>query len=418
MNFEHCASDSRLYGIVPGEQVALVGNNGAGKTRMIEAFCREHPFDTEYIAFKDTYGDDADGAYYLQLRWNTQELANLIELDDSSKDMFSLSSGELRKRRIARALKSRATYLIIDNPYLGLDVRSRGDFTEMLAQIAAEGGRSIILVMPGDAIMPSFITRIIRVGDDAQIRDLPEECRAAIASFPQKDLSAVRFYPSCENAEIVKCNGVSIRYGERTILKSLDWTVHEGECWAVRGENGSGKSTLLSLVCADNPQAYACDIELFGHKRGSGESIWDIKSHIGFVSPELHRAYNHDVPVIDVVASGLHDKKGLYMRTTPEQVPVCLHWLDVFGIGHLAERHYLHLSSGEQRLVLLARAFVKDPELLILDEPLHGLDDANSAHVKQVIETFCSHPDKTLIMVSHYEEEFPPCIDHRLRLSN
>lgn len=416
MNFEHCASDSRLCGIVPGEQVAVVGNNGAGKTRMIEAFCREHPFDTEYIAFKDTYGDDADGAYYLQLRWNTQELANLIELDESSKDMFSLSSGELRKRRIARALKSRATYLIIDNPYLGLDVRSREDFTEMLAQIAAEGGRSIILVMPGDAIMPSFITRVIRVGDDAQIRDLPEECRAAIASFPQKDLSAVRFYPSCENAEIVKCNGVSIRYGERTILKSLDWTVHEGECWAVRGENGSGKSTLLSLVCADNPQAYACDIELFGHKRGSGESIWDIKKHIGYVSPEMHRAYQKNITALEAVASGFFDTVGMYLRANDEQFEICRRWMRIFGIDALADRPYLKLSSGEQRLCLLARAFVKDPELLILDEPMHGLDPQNCHRVRQIIDAFVARPHKTLLFVTHFDNELPDSISRTLTL--
>ena len=215
---------------------------------------------------------------------------------------------------------------------------------------------------------------------------------------------------------IVQLNQVSIRYGERTILGPLDWTVRRGEHWALEGPNGSGKSTLLSIICADIPQAYACDVTLFGRRRGTGESIWDIKSHIGFVSPELHRAYNHDVPVIDVVASGLHDKKGLYVRTTPEQVPVCLHWLDVFGIGHLAERHYLHLSSGEQRLVLLARAFVKDPALLILDEPLHGLDNKNRRLVKDIIETFCKRQNKTMIMVTHYEEELPNNIDHKIFL--
>ena len=409
-------SDGRLC-VSPGENVALTGNNGAGKTRVVEAFCREHPFDTEYIAFKDTYGDDADGAYYLQLRWNTQELANLIELDESSKDMFSLSSGELRKRRIARALKSGATYLIIDNPYLGLDVQSREAFTEMLAQISADGGRSIVLVMPGDAIMPSFITRVVRVGEDTPVRDLPEECREAIASLPQKDLSAVRFYPSCGNAEIVKCNGVSIRYGARTILDSLDWTVHEGECWAVRGENGSGKSTLLSLVCADNPQAYACDIELFGHKRGSGESIWDIKKHIGYVSPEMHRSYMRNIPAIDIVASGLHDSIGLYVKPHQDQLFKCRFWMEVFGIADKESTSFLQLSSGEQRLVLLARAFVKDPELLILDEPLHGLDTFNRIKVKAIIEAFCHRDDKTLIMVTHYQEELPPSITKHLMLT-
>ena len=215
---------------------------------------------------------------------------------------------------------------------------------------------------------------------------------------------------------IVNLHNVSIQYGKRTILKSLDWTVHNGERWALSGENGAGKSTLLSLICADNPQSYACDISLFDRKRGTGESIWEIKKHIGYVSPEMHRAYLKNLPAIDIVASGLHDTIGLYRRTLPEQQEMCRWWMNIFNIAHLAERDFLTLSSGEQRLCLLARAFVKDPQLLILDEPLHGLDNRNGQMVKDIINTFCRRPGKTLIMVSHYEEELPSCITHRLHL--
>ena len=169
-------------------------------------------------------------------------------------------------------------------------------------------------------------------------------------------------------------NNVCIRYGERTILKDLNWTVKNGERWALKGQNGAGKSTLLSLVCADNPQSYACDIVLFDHKRGSGETIWDIKKHIGYVSPEMHRAYNRDMPAIRIVASGLKDSVGLYVKPSEKDYEICRTWMKIFGIEDLAEKTFLKLSSGEQRMILLARAFVKDPELLILDEPLHGLD--------------------------------------------
>ena len=182
------------------------------------------------------------------------------------------------------------------------------------------------------------------------------------------------------------------------------------------GENGSGKSTLLSLICADNPQSYACDISLFGRKRGTGESIWEIKKHIGYVSPEIHRAYLKNIPAIDIVASGLHDSVGLYVRPRQEQRGVCEWWMDVFGIAGLKDRSFLQLSSGEQRLVLLARAFVKDPDLLILDEPFHGLDMRNRDMVKDIIEAFCKRMNKTMIMVSHYQEEFPKCITHLLHL--
>ena len=182
------------------------------------------------------------------------------------------------------------------------------------------------------------------------------------------------------------------------------------------GENGAGKSTLLSLVCADNPQSYACDISLFGRKRGTGESIWEIKKHIGYVSPEMHRAYLKNLPAIEIVASGLHDSIGLYKRPHQEQMAVCEWWMDVFGIASLKDKPFLQLSSGEQRLALLARAFVKDPELLILDEPLHGLDTFNRRRVKKVIEAFCRRQDKTMIMVTHYESELPDVISDRLFL--
>jgi molybdate transport system ATP-binding protein len=215
---------------------------------------------------------------------------------------------------------------------------------------------------------------------------------------------------------VIDFKDVNIKYGERTILKDLNFTVMNGEHWALSGENGAGKSTLLSIVCADNPQAYANNIILFGHQRGTGESIWDIKKYIGYISPEMHRAYMKDIPAIEIVASGLHDSVGLYRRPKPEQMGVCEFWMDIFGILKYRDTKFLTLSSGEQRLVLLARAFVKDPALLILDEPLHGLDLMNRRMVKDVIETFCKRPNKTLIMVTHYESELPNNIDHRIFL--
>jgi molybdate transport system ATP-binding protein len=211
-------------------------------------------------------------------------------------------------------------------------------------------------------------------------------------------------------------NHVRIQYGDRIILKDLDWTVKNGERWALSGENGAGKSTLLSLVCADNPQSYACDIALFDNPRGSGESIWDIKKHIGYVSPEMHRAYQKDLPAIRIVASGLHDSVGLYVKPAPGDYDICRWWMDIFSLKDMYERPFLKLSSGEQRLVLLARAFVKDPELLILDEPLHGLDNRNRQLVKDIIDAFCLRQNKTMIMVTHYKEELPKCITNEIYL--
>jgi molybdate transport system ATP-binding protein len=182
------------------------------------------------------------------------------------------------------------------------------------------------------------------------------------------------------------------------------------------GKNGSGKSALLSLICADNPQSYACDITLFGRKRGTGESIWDIKKQIGYISPEMHRAYRKNIPAIEVVASGLYDTIGLYTRPSRGDLLTCEAWLNVFGIVHLKDRPYLQLSSGEQRLVLLARTLVKDPTLLVLDEPFHGLDWDNRERVSVVINNFCKRDGKTFIMVTHIDGEWPVMLTDCLHL--
>ena len=455
--------------IEKGEQIAIVGDNAAGKSRLVEVLTGHYPlllnevqFDfspsesslvsdnLKYISFRDSYGEQ-DGTYYYQQRWNQHDIAEdtpkvgqllrsntfsqMFHLDElADKYIISLSSGELRKFQMAKALATNPRILILDNPFIGLDAQTRKDFRNLLETLTRETSMLVILVLSKRDDIPDFITHVLPVEGLRLLPkmkleeyrkqyaaiprpELSEEIKDWIADLPVRELKESDFYPH-NGGEILRFRDVSIRYGERTILQPLNWTVHEGERWALSGPNGSGKSTLLSLVCADNPQAYACNIELFGHRRGTGESIWQIKKHIGYVSPEMHRAYLKDIPSIDVVASGLSDSVGLYVRPKPEQKQTCLDWMRVFGVDCVADRSFLQLSSGEQRLCLLARAFVKDPELLILDEPLHGLDDRNRSLVRQIIKQFCLRKHKTLVMVTHYQEELPDCITHSLRLGS
>ena len=360
-------------------------------------------------------------------------LMRLFHLHDLyDKYIISLSSGELRKFQLARALGSAPRMLVMDNPFVGLDSDTRIQLRELLSSLITQFGLQVILIVSRDVDIPDFITHVLPVAGNrllpkqtraeylSQVQSptppyLSSEIREWIVNLPERPLDTEHFYPK-QGGEILKFDGVNIRYGSRTILSDLHWTVCEGQKWALSGENGAGKSTLLSLVCADNPQGYACPIELFGHRRGSGESIWEIKHHIGYVSPEMHRGYMRDMPAIHIVASGLHDTVGLYTRPRPEQMEVCRGWMRVFGIENLADKSFLKLSSGEQRLCLLARAFVKDPELLILDEPLHGLDEPRRLLVRAVIEAFCCRKHKTMVMVTHYQEELPACITHSLHL--
>jgi len=200
------------------------------------------------------------------------------------------------------------------------------------------------------------------------------------------------------------------------ILDGINWTVRPHEQWALLGPNGSGKSTLLSLINADNPQSYANKIELFDRRRGSGESIWDIKKKIGFVSPELHQYFKSDATCLQVAGSGFFDTIG-YLRTcTPEQLQKAEGWLRLLEIDRYAGEKFQQVPEGVQRLVLLARALVKNPPLLIFDEPCQGLDAHQKKHFKAVIEELCRHLPVTLIYVTHYEEELPAGVDRFLRI--
>ena len=433
---------------------AIAGFNGSGKTRFVEQMRRQMASDTlRYVAFCDSYGAQTDRAYYLQQRWNQhdidqetptvedvlqrtytltgpdtmerqalrQRLTQMLALETLlDKYVIMLSSGELRKLQLAKTLLARPRTLILDNPFIGLDMPTRTQLRELLLQLATDDPQlAIYIVVARQGEIPDY------VGNTVWITPPEDFCTPPAATMADVMLSMASLpagsdwdnnqgeETACYTAEpVAELHHVSIRYGERTILHDLDWTIRKGEHWALSGRNGSGKSTLLSLICADNPQGYACDISLFGRQRGSGETIWDIKRRIGYVSPEMHRSYRHNLPAMQIVASGLKDTVGLYTRANRQEQQQCQWWMRLFGLEGKEQQPFLTLSSGEQRLVLLARAFVKDPDLLILDEPLHGLDDRNQQHVKDIIDTFCQRRQKTLIMVTHYEEELPSCIDH------
>ena len=469
------------FAIEKDEHIAFVGPNGGGKSAIAQLIAGKYllreghiVYDESllpvyekirFISFKDSYGP-ADSTYYLQQRWNSQDredspivsdvlgdvmsddlnksLLSLLDIDKMlDKQIVMLSSGEMRKFQLSKALLTHPYMLIIDNPFIGLDTTARELLCHLLGKLAGMREVQLILLLSKMDEMPDFITHILPVSDmcceekirrvdfrdiiptkpnigellppETMITESQKESDLPSRTIMGKDESP--FLNSISAPVVIEMRNVSIRYGQYTILDSLNWTVRRGEKWALLGRNGSGKSTLLSLVCADNPQGYACDISLFGSRRGSGESIWDIKKRIGYVSPEMHRSYSENIPAIQIVASGLHDSIGLYVRPRPEQFAVCEWWMKLFGILHLKDRMFLQLSDGEQRMVLLARAFVKDPPLLILDEPMHGLDVRNRLLAQAIIEAFCRRLDKTLIMVTHYEHELPKCIDKSLKLN-
>ena len=417
--------------VSPGEHPVLLGPDGSLKEDLARSVVRSFPAKAGYLRFRDSYGVAADREYYHQLRWNhgmrdddeptgrERLMRSVSGMDDPEagaaslekwvkafslegvidKPLVTYSSGEMRKFQITKVLLSSPEALVLEYPYIGLDSGTRDILTRILEELSRS--ITIVLVLSRPEEIPDFITHVITVSEEGDLS------KYSLSSFRES------FLPP----EVIRFSSVTIRYGDRIILENLDWTVREGEHWALTGENGCGKSTLLSLVCADNPMAYACDISLFGRKRGTGESIWDIKRKIGYVSPEMHRAFRSDENGLGVVASGLTDTGASLRRMTQEQEETCLHAMEEFGILHLEDVPFLRMDNASQRLCLVCRAFVKNPPLLILDEPLHGLDGRNRSRVREIIARYCEEdPSRTLVMVTHYPEEFPSCIDHSLTL--
>ena len=442
-----------------GEHIALVGDNGSGKSTLIsmlaggfylrEGTLRHNLGGETYKAMKVVRFNGAYGTtefpYYYQQRWHAQERENGVLVRDLldrepavdgrwrqelydllgmspllDRTIMVLSSGELRRYHLTRALLSAPKVLVLEAPFIGLDPETRELLCNLMELVSEKLGVSFIMSLTDVEMTPPLVTHVYFLNDgvcsakmtrgEAMAHGSTAAAMATAPVFPFSNTGNVNY----ENA--VQMRGVSISYGERTVIDRLDWTVRRGEAWNVTGPNGSGKSTLLSLVCADNPKAYSLDMDLFDVRRGTGESIWDIKRHIGYLSSEMHSGFSDNLPAAEVVAGGLADGYVGTGRNRIEDLAVSGSLLEVFGAGKLARRLFPTLSSGEQRLVLLVRAFVKNPDLLILDEPFQGLDRCRRSIAKVAIERFCSDDSKTLLFVTHFPEELPKIIDHTLQL--
>ena len=348
-------------------------------------------------------------------KWN--EMCEKLSINDIlHKRINYLSSGELRKFLIINLLAETPDILIVDNPYIGLDAPSRDLLNELLSSIA-NNGTAVILLLCNSVDIPLFCDYILPIKDmNIGKMILADSCNDDFVAnlFPQKgNLEDMPIANECNTVDFetaIEMNGCNVSYGNTVILRDVKWTVKAGEKWALLGVNGSGNSTLLSLVYADNPQSYRNKFSLFDNRRGSGESIWDIKRRIGYISPEMHLYFNDAADVLTVVASGYFDNVGCFRRPNDEQKAVAMQWLKGFGIEHLADRRFPTLSSGEQRLALIARTLLKNAPLLILDEPLHGLDSTKKDLVSRAIEQIAARTGQSLIYVTHYNHEIPSCV--------
>ncbi len=338
-----------------------------------------------------------------------------------------LSTGETRKTLLCQALMSEPELLILDEPFDGLDVQSRAQLATLLHQLNQQG-YTVVLVLNRFDEIPDFVQHAGVLADcsltetgakaallqQALIAQLAHSEKLDGISLPEPDAPCASHALDPQQPRIVLRNGV-VSYNDRPILNQLSWTVSPGEHWQIVGPNGAGKSTLLSLITGDHPQGYSNDLTLFGRRRGSGETIWDIKKHIGYVSSSLHLEYRVSTTVRNVILSGFFDSIGIYQAVSDKQHKLAQQWLDILGMDNrVADAPFHSLSWGQQRLALIVRALVKHPTLLILDEPLQGLDPLNRQLIRRFVDVLIGEGETQLLFVSHHAEDAPACITHRL----
>ncbi|MBL4677758.1 MAG: ATP-binding cassette domain-containing protein [Mucilaginibacter sp.] len=346
---------------------------------------------------------------------------NLSHLAD--KQIIKLSNGETKRLMIAAALIKNPLILLLDNPMTGLDVNTRAYFNQLFNEIAASGINIIMATSPRE--LPDVITNVAVLQNGQIIKSTDKETFEAegysAVSEINIDTGALAKLTANHAAEhlykkIVDMKNVHIQYGDKVILDGINWQINPGDRWALLGPNGAGKSTLLSLINGDNPQAYANDIVLFDRKRGSGESIWDIKSKIGFVSPELYQYFPTDNSCLQVIESGFYDTLGLFRPSVKSRSELALEWMKALEVDKYARHLLKNIPASAQRLCLLARALIKNPALLIFDEPCQGLDEHQQQHFKAITDAVCRISNVSLIYVTHYQHEIPDSVSKVLKL--
>lgn len=354
-------------------------------------------------------------------------LISQFRLEDLLERGFrKLSTGETRKVLLVRALCSKPEMLIIDGPFEGLDTQTVPLIRKILQQISEQ--LPMLLVINRFDELPDFVSHIallekgrlratIETADKPSMELLSQLLYLKTTEIEIPDAIPGEAPPALNHDEpLVNIRNASIRYTDNLVFEQLNWRIDAGQHWQLSGPNGSGKTCLLNLITGDHPQCYVNDIFVCGYQRGNGESIWDIKQHIGYVSSALQWDYRVSINCKNVIISGFYDSIGLYTKATDLQKETAMSWLQILGFEDQPGRGFNQFSYGEQRLLLIARAMVKHPHLLILDEPCFGLDDMNRQLVLALIEKICAGSDTTVIYVNHHAQDQIEGIDNCLAL--
>lgn len=457
-NFEHPQLKIPCWSIYPGEGWCIVGRNGSGKQLIDQLLMGElchggQPdslersvgldqialisFENQQAIFEEQlklaandFLSDADTAtrahQFLPEASLSDPLIDTLGLRHRLDARYTeLSTGESRKLLVLEAIFKGAALLILDNPFDSLDQTSCRALSATLERIC-EAGMAVILLLSNRQDIPSWCDRIAVVdGGQLDVLGTPHSPQSMeriakilqVTGIAQPDWPPTALglhdYPHRHLVALRQCH---VSYGGNPVLSDVSLMVEPLQHTLITGENGSGKSTLLGLITGDCPQCYSNDVTVLGYRRGRGESIWDIKANMGIVSNDLHRRYRVHCTAEAAVVSGFFDSIGVYEPVSDQQRVIAGQWLSAAGLGDRGQTPLQAMSYGEQRLVLIARALVKSPLLLILDEPTQGLDELNRQRLMQLLEVLAERRHSTVLFVSHREDEYLDLFKQRVHL--
>ena len=434
--------------LADGESVSVLGGNGSGKSSICRALQGQADYrgdllfsgldrqDIAVVSYEeykalmdwDNRFDDSEcveggkdfGRSVFDILSKScddeEEIGRILERFSMSQTRNTglryISSGESRKLVLARALLQKPKLLILDSPFDALDKESTAELKELIAELLAQGQQIILFIRSEEEAFEGFDKEYSLDQGQFSIKE-------TLLSHERKDFTlpeSLLYKAELLGEDLVSMKGVKVSYQGREILSDVNWQLKQGEHWRLSGANGCGKSTLLSLVTGDNSQAYGQDLYLFGRKRGTGESIWDIKKNIALVNTEIQQKLQQRIKAFEVVVSGFFDSIGLFEAYNQDHKIMAEAWMDLLEIEDLHEKYFHELSFGEQRLLLIARALVKKPKLLILDEPCQGIDDFHRESILRLLEAVVKASDVTLLYVSHVDEAELSFIDHEMKL--
>lgn len=442
-----------------GEQWVIMGPNGSGKSIFAKAiagllpvrqgeiilhFIKNHPYPfpavhrnlISYISFetqqkffaKDNLQRDLESYVGLHSSGTLvgEYLSDIVQGNGLGalfaavkplvdRELVTLSTGEMRKVFLYKAFAKNPKLVILDEPFDGLDKESKAELFHLISALLREASLQIILIVHRPDEIPDEITNILEVRDCMIFAQGPKEIMVkqfTDRSKLKKELSESVHKKNESGKVILEMKDVTVKYGNALIIDQVNWKVREGENWVIIGPNGAGKSTLIHLITGDNQQSYANAIKIFGKERGIEISQKEIKEQIGIVSTDLMLKYQKEMNAFDVILSGFFDSIGLYRKATKNQRSIASEWIAKLDLEDIVGKEFEKLSFGQKRLVLIARALVKYPRLLILDEPCHGLDWENRKKVLQVVNTIGK--SLNIILITHQQDEIVPIMTNKM----